>query len=96
MDQLVAWVAEHPSDAAWMLFAFLTAFTWVYYRVEPAIKRYVESTEAKWDDAAFARVQAIGAAVFWLVGLLAVLLPVFAGPRPTKLEPRQHDTEQPK
>jgi len=96
MDQLVAWISANPAEAAWTLFAILTAWVWVYYRVEPAIKRYVESTEARWDDVAFARIQATGAAVKYLVDLLAVLLPALAGPRPVLPTPPTTDAEKTK
>jgi hypothetical protein len=86
MDAFIQWITQHPAEAAWALFATLTALVTVYYRLEPSIKRYVEATTVKWDDEAFQYVQQVGRTVKWLVGLLALLLPAIAGPRPAALQ----------
>lgn len=66
MEQLAqawAWVAAHPAEAAWCVFAAISALVAVYRTRETQIKAIVARTDTKADD--------------WVVACLDKLVAVF-------------------
>jgi len=78
LHQALAWIAAHPSEAAWILVGVLTASVALYHRLRPTIKAYVDTTTATWDNHLVESLDRFFSGVDWVIGLVELVLPRIA------------------
>ena len=78
LEQIFAWIAANPGEAAWLLVGLLTFAVALYHRLRPTIKAYVDRTTVSWDNELVASLDRFFSRVDWVIGLLEVLLPALA------------------